>query len=96
MKTKFDDNCEELEILRWFRDHYVEPKDIEHYYETAPVIVSAIEASSEKDAIYQAIYDNVVIVCVNAIKPGEYDFAYNRYRDSVLQLERRFKAASVD
>lgn len=38
-QEKFDDNCYELTILRWFRDNFVSKEDIEHYYEVAPIIV---------------------------------------------------------
>ena len=41
-QEKFDDNCYELTVLRWFRDNFVSKEDIEHYYEVAPIIVEAI------------------------------------------------------
>ena len=41
-QEKFDDNCYELTVLRWFRDNFVPKEDIEHYYEVAPIIVEAI------------------------------------------------------
>lgn len=90
MKDNFDDNCEELTILRWFRDKFVSKEDIEHYYKTAPIIVEAIDEVEENDNIYDYIYDNVVNACVVAIKNGDYDFAYNRYKNSILALEEQF------
>ena len=87
---KFDDNCEELTILRWFRDNFVSQDDIKHYYVTAPIIVEAINNVENNDTIYNYIYENIVSVCVNAIKKGDYDFAYNRYKNSVLTLEEQF------
>ena len=90
MQDNFDDNCEELTILRWFRDKFVSKEDIEHYYKTAPIIVEAIDEVEENDNIYNYIYDNIVNVCVVAIKNGDYDFAYNRYKNSILALEEQF------
>lgn len=87
---KFDDNCEELTILRWFRNKFVSEEDIKHYYETAPIIVEAIDELENNDSIYNYIYNNVVNACVVAIKNGDYDFAYNRYKNSVLALEEQF------
>ena len=81
MQEKFDDNCEELTILRWFRNNFVSKEDIDHYYKIAPIIV---------DAIDKYIYYNVVEVCVRAIKKGEYQLAYERYKRSVLILEEQF------
>ena len=86
----FDDNCEELTILRWFRDNFVSKEDIDHYYKTAPIIVEAINEELDNNEIYNYIYENVVIACVNAIKKGDYEFAYERYKSSILALEEQF------
>ena len=90
MNSNFDDNCEELSILRKFRDAFVTKEDIEHYYKTAPIIVEAINNVENGNEIYKYIYEKVVYACVKAIKKGEYDFAYNRYKNSVLALEEQF------
>ncbi|MDD2203067.1 MAG: hypothetical protein PHT75_01240 [Bacilli bacterium] len=89
-KDTFDDNCQELTILRWFRDNFVSQEDIAHYYQTAPVIVLAIDDNPNSEAIYDYIYENVINVCVEAIKNGDYKFAYNRYKNSILSFEETF------
>ena len=89
-KELFDDNCEELTILRWFRDNFVSHDDVKHYYEVAPLIVNSIDEEENKDLIYDYIYDNVVDYCVCQIKNGNYEEAYQRYKDSVLSLEKTF------
>ncbi len=89
-KEKFDDKCYELEVLRWFRDNFVSKEDIKHYYEIAPQIVLAISQCGHDDIVYDYIYDNVVDACVNAIENGDYEFAYNRYKSSILSLEESF------
>ena len=40
--------------------------------------------------IYDYIYDNIVDACVEAIENGNYEFAYNRYKESILSLEQTF------
>ena len=90
MQEKLDDSCEELTILRWFRDRFVSAEDIKHYYMIAPIIVEAIDEFEKNDNIYNYIYDNIVNACVVAIKNGDYDFAYNRYKNSILALEEQF------
>lgn len=87
---KFDDNCEELTILRWLRDKFVSEEDIKHYYETAPIVVSSINDIENNSKIYDYIYKNVIKACVEAIKKGDYEFAYNRYKNSILTLEEEF------
>ena len=87
---QFDDDCEELTILRWFRDNFVSKEDIEHYYEVAPIIVETINKEEQSDIIYDYIYDNIVDYCVEQIEQGNYDKAYSRYKNSVLILEDQF------
>lgn len=93
---RFDDNCEELTILRWFRDNFVSKEDIDHYYKTAPIIVEAINEELDNNEIYNYIYENVVIACVNAIKKGDYEFAYERYKSSILALEKQFARPKLE
>jgi len=88
--SKFDDNCYELQILRWFRDNFVSQEDIEHYYQTAPMVVTEIEKQSNSNNIYNEIYHNVIEVCVRAIEQKKYNLAYNIYKDSILNLEEQF------
>lgn len=91
----FDDNRYELTILRWFRDNYVSEEDIKHYYKIAPIIVEAIEEEEYKDIIYNYVYDNVIYVCVEAIKNGDYAFDYNRYKESILNLEQTYLKPTI-
>lgn len=62
----------------------------EHYYITAPIIVEAIDELNDNNKIYDYIYNNVVKSCVEAIKKGDYEFAYNKYKNSVLTFEEEF------
>lgn len=89
-QDEFDDNCHELTVLRWFRDIFVSKEDIELYYEVAPTIVENIDALDDNDKIYEYVYSNIVEACVKAIENGDYDFAYNRYKSSVLALNEQF------
>ena len=92
-QSVFDDNCEELSILRWFRDSFVSKDDIDHYYRVAPLIVDAIDSSPDNDTVYSHIYNHIIKPCVDAIKNGDYSFAYQRYKDSVLSLEDEYITA---
>lgn len=89
-QEKFDDNCYELTVLRWFRDNFVSKEDIEHYYEVAPIIVEIINREEKSDIIYDYIYDNIVDYCVEQIEQGNYAHAYSRYKNSILILEEKF------
>ena len=89
-QDEFDDNCYELTVLRWFRDNFVSKEDIELYYNVAPIIVKNIDALDDNEQIYNYIYSHIVEACVKAIENGDYDFAYNRYKSSVLALNEQF------
>lgn len=89
-QDKFDDNCYELTVLRWFRDNFVSNEDINHYYETAPIIVESINSEEKSDIVYDYIYDNIVDYCILQIEQGNYDKAYSRYKNSILLLEEQF------
>lgn len=90
MKEKFDDNCNELMTLRWFRDNFVNEDDIKHYYSIAPIIVKEINSIPNNNKIYNWIYENIVQPCVIAIQEGNYEFAYMRYKNTVILLEEKF------
>ena len=89
-KSEFDDNCYELTVLRWFRDNYVTKEDIKLYYKLAPKIVEGINKDNRKYEIYDYIYDTIVDECVTAIENGDYEYAYKRYKESILSLKRNF------
>ncbi len=96
MQENFNDSCDELMTLRWFRDNFVSEEDIKHYYATAPVIVDAINKAIDNSAIYKFIYNYVVQPCVMAIKNKDYEFAYKRYKESILQLEEKYARKALE
>lgn len=89
-QESFDDNCYELAVLRWFRDNFVSEEDIKSYYQDAPEIVAMIDCDKSADLIYDYIFDTIILDCVEAIENGEYDFAYERYKNSFLSLKKQF------
>lgn len=93
----FDDNCHELTVLRWFRDRFVKPEDINLYYQMAPLIIEQIDSlpPQQQDDIYAYIYKNVVEACVSFIQNGQYDSAYERYMSSTLNLQKQFLPLTV-
>ncbi|HIR74821.1 TPA: hypothetical protein IAB95_04930 [Candidatus Ventrenecus avicola] len=93
---QFNDKCYELQLLRWFRDNFVSEEDIAHYYETAPLIVNEIDLLPNSNEIYDKIYYHVIAVCVKAIEKSEYAVAYQRYKESILQLEEAYVRPALE
>ncbi len=79
-----------MRVLRWFRDNFVSQDDIDHYYDIAPHIVKAINSDEHFEIIYDYIYDTIVDYCVEQIVNGNYEEAYKRYKNSILELEGKF------
>ena len=88
---KKSDDCEELTVLRTFRDNYLASKEegkalVEEYYAIAPAIVEKIEGSANADEYFKDIY-KTVLRCVEAIKGGENEIAVALYKQMVLKYK---------
>ena len=85
------DDCEELTALRKFRDEYMKKtpegaKLVEQYYEVAPKIVEAINASDKKESYYEYIL-GVVNECLALIKEGKEAQTQEKYVEMVSRLK---------
>lgn len=88
------DDCEELTTLRNFRDTYMKSTEsgsklVEEYYAVAPAIVQKIDASADKDSVYDGIYD-VIVKCIADIKSGNNASAEQRYVGLVNELKIKY------
>ncbi|HKR21011.1 MAG TPA: CFI-box-CTERM domain-containing protein, partial [Pyrinomonadaceae bacterium] len=88
------DDCEELTLLRHFRDTYLRNLDsgssaVQHYYEVAPAIATAIEQDQDAVTVYDWIYE-VIRGCIDAMQREDYDSVFEQYKQMVLELEARY------
>lgn len=86
-----DDDCEELTILRQFRDTYLKNVTggedmIKEYYTIAPRIVEKINSSVLRDKYYDYIYKKI-IKSIDLIKNGENEQALLEYADMVNHMK---------
>lgn len=89
------DNCRELTVLRSFRDNYMANQengkdDIKEYYDKAPTIVEIINKRDDSNEIYDDLYRNVIKPCVELIEIGRNEEAYQKYKEMVASLEKKF------
>ena len=89
------DDCEELRILRKFRDDYMKvdskmKKDVEEYYQYAPKIVEKINSSENYRTIYEELYKRLVIPCVEYINSDKYKEAYLLYKETYKALKKEY------
>ena len=85
------DDCHELTVLRSYRDNWLKHQPdgvtlIAHYYDVAPKIVEAIDKREDRQEIWQGVYNNLVIPCVEMIEKGENHKALALYQQTTLQL----------
>ena len=86
------DDCEELTILRDFRDNYMKKSAVgselvTQYYEVAPKIVESINNSANKEYFYKYIY-GVIINCIKLIKENNNEDALSEYKKMVVKLKK--------
>jgi len=92
-------DCEELTILREFRDGYLS-KDgdrqamVDLYYEIAPAIVDALRASPDPGQEFEAIY-LAIRECVELIQGRDFEAALRLYATMVKKLADRFPAVRL-
>ena len=89
------DDCRELQTLRAYRDTWLKQTEegialVARYYEIAPKIVAAIDAQPNRLAIYDEIYQTMVLPCVELIGQGKYQEALELYQSKTLELEKKF------
>jgi hypothetical protein len=89
------DDCRELTLLRWFRDHILMVdsngrRDVQAYYATAPAVVAAVDARPDRLAIYSRVFTTGVAPAASAVARGEYTEAYRIYRALHAALCREF------
>jgi hypothetical protein len=93
------DDCEELTVLRGFRDHYMRSLEngealIGVYYEIAPKIVRAIDSLPYSNKVYEGLY-LIISECVKSVKEGQYDRALLLYKLMLLDLVKQYLGVGI-
>ena len=90
-----EDNCRELNLLRNYRDNILAVEEdgqklINEYYDIAPTIVKRIDRSEDSDAIYNKLYDDFIVKCIENIENYEYDKCREIYTEMVTELKKKY------
>ena len=86
------DNCEELTIMRLFRDEWLlnQPDGaylIEDYYRTDPTKVEKINQQPDRTLIYATIYQKYILPCVQCAKEKRFNDSKRIYVDMVTTMK---------
>lgn len=89
------DDCEELVLLRDYRDSYLMEMSngqevIREYYDVAPTIVKHINRRKDSPQIYRNIYDNYLGRCIELIRQGKKEQCRKVYTAMVYDLEEKY------
>ena len=89
------DDCEELTILRKYRDELIKEdpkfkKIVLEYYQVAPKIVAKINEDKDKDQILGSIYHKLVIPVTNYLKNGQINEAKEYYINMYSELKEKY------
>ena len=89
------DDCEELMLLRGYRDGYMTSLEngqelIRRYYDVAPTIVKHIDRCPGHREIYHEIWEQYLLPCITMIRQGENEACLDLYMQMVDELKKRF------
>ena len=89
------DDCEELNMLRMYRDKLVEDDPefkevVLEYYKIAPQIVEKISSSPDKDDALNGIYLDMVLPVFNLLRNGQVEEAKEHYIKAYNDLKEKY------
>lgn len=95
------DNCEELNILRDFRDKHINDTAngrelVLEYYRIAPMIIDKINSESDPASIYKSLWTYYIEPSCREIKKSNYRVAKEIYIKMVISLCVRFQVKLSD
>ena len=90
-----DDFCEELQLLREFRDQFIlqlpnGKTEVDHYYSISPRIVKCILQDANHQDILNKIHSSYIEPAIDLINAGHQYEAYQLYKSMVVNLERQY------
>lgn len=89
------DDCYELNLLRDYRDHYLEPtmegqRIVKEYYDIAPTIVKHINKQANAKEIYRTIYETYLVPSIHAIEMKDMEGGKTVYMSMVCDLKDKY------
>ena len=92
---KLPDDCYELQVLRAIRDTIVEWDEetrqmVLEYYRIAPSIVDKINEQKNASAVWEQLYDHLVVPCVKLYEDQKIKEAVALYSKTVKELKHHY------
>ena len=95
------DNCEELNLLRNFRDEYICRSEegqelVLEYYRIAPMIVAKLDQQENSNCIYRSLWETYILPSIACLKKDNLSEAQNIYITMVKRLADQFGISVSD
>ena len=89
------DDCHELQVLRNYRDGYLMSSEegkriVEKYYDIAPTIVKHIDQSAQAKEVYQNIYEEYLMPCIELAEEEKMEECKEIYSNMVCELQQKY------
>lgn len=88
------DDCNELTILREFRDEHLLHTHhgrtlVEEYYNISPALVERLRSRAlHEPGVFEHLYAEHLMLVVNSITAGDYDAAIYQYRQMLAAIDQ--------
>lgn len=86
---EFDDNCNELNLMRKFRDNFVAtkyPDYLEMYKGISAALIHRIECRKDSTSYYKMIWKRYLIPCLSKIESFDLEGAFHKYKNMITHL----------
>lgn len=89
------DNCDELETLRSLRENFMRNTDqgkelLKEYLLLGPAVVASVSECENRSAIYDYLYQHMIMPAVDMIKNGDHQKAVDWYEGFSRQLKKNY------
>jgi hypothetical protein len=89
------DDCEELTVLRDFRDRVLLQSDegldlVKEYYAIAPGLIKAIKSQENQTEVFEGIYREMILPTLERIKKNDARGAITIYKNYTYSLKNKF------
>ena len=79
-----------IKVFNVFEEHIMAEAELAFYKQVTPIIVNSINSLENAKEIYEILYQDKIVPCMNAILKGDYCFAYEQYKKTILELEDKY------
>lgn len=95
------DDCDELQVLRWYRDNWMihnKPEQLKYYYSTKDSYSAVLETidTEVRHTLYTMLYDTYILPAIEAVRAGDYEAALSNYTHAFNTVQETVLSVSPE